>query len=414
MKRFKYFFRAILAVLLINLTTEVAAQDFQRSQAPEWLDSVDISLLTCGPGQEVWSYYGHTALRIEDKAHGNDLAVNWGMFSFNQDFFILRFVFGLTDYQIGIIPMSRFIEEYSYEGRWVKQQRLALTREEKWEIITAIDENNQEANRTYRYNFFYDNCTTRARNMIVKHLGANTTDFKNVASQSSYRQEIHRWNEHHRWARFGNDLLLGYMADQPISKEEWEFLPENLLKDFDVEARRDTSGALPRQISAYSQKMPYIKLVDSTFYVISPQAEVASTESVTPRMVAAFIAIIIILLSGIELAKKKNFWWLDTTLLLLTGLPGIILLAMVFSQHPAVQVNFQMLILNPLNLIFLYPVAKKLRKEKMHWYYNVWGALLVISLFMQIWQDYAEGMVILALSLLVRYTLRSTLFVLKH
>ena len=157
MKRFKYFFRAILAVLLINLTTEVAAQDFQRSQAPEWLDSVDISLLTCGPGQEVWSYYGHTALRIEDKAHGNDLAVNWGMFSFNQDFFILRFVFGLTDYQIGIIPMSRFIEEYSYEGRWVKQQRLALTREEKWEIITAIDENNQEANRTYRYNFFYDN-----------------------------------------------------------------------------------------------------------------------------------------------------------------------------------------------------------------------------------------------------------------
>ena len=414
MKRFKYFFRAILAVLLINLTTEVAAQDFQRSQAPEWLDSVDISLLTCGPGQEVWSYYGHTALRIEDKAHGNDLAVNWGMFSFNQDFFILRFVFGLTDYQIGIIPMARFIEEYSYEGRWVKQQRLALTREEKWEIITAIDENNLEANRTYRYNFFYDNCTTRARNMIVKHLGANTTDFKNVASQSTYRQEIHRWNEYHRWARFGNDLLLGYMADQPISKEEWEFLPENLLKDFDVEARRDTSGALPRQTSAYSQKMPYIKLVDSTFYVVSPQAEAASTESITPRMVAVFIAIIIILLSGIELAKKKNFWWLDTTLLLLTGLPGIILLTMVFSQHPTVQVNFQMLILNPLNLIFLYPVAKKLRKEKMHWYYNVWGTLLVISLFMQIWQDYAEGMVILALSLLVRYTLRSTLFVLKH
>ena len=414
MKRFKYFFRAILAVLLINLTTEVAAQDFQRSQAPEWLDSVDISLLTCGPGQEVWSYYGHTALRIEDKAHGNDLAVNWGMFSFNQDFFILRFVFGLTDYQIGIIPMARFIEEYSYEGRWVKQQRLALTREEKWEIITAIDENNLEANRTYRYNFFYDNCTTRARNMIVKHLGANTTDFKNVASQSTYRQEIHRWNEYHRWARFGNDLLLGYMADQPISKEEWEFLPENLLKDFDVEARRDTSGALPRQTSAYSQKMPYIKLVDSTFYVVSPQAEAASTESITPRMVAVFIAIIIILLSGIELAKKKNFWWLDTTLLLLTGLPGIILLTMVFSQHPTVQVNFQMLILNPLNLIFLYPVAKKLRKEKMHWYYNVWGTLLVISLFMQIWQDYAEGLVILALSLLIRYTLRSTLFVLKH
>ena len=109
MKRFKHIFSAILAVILINLTTEVAAHDFSRDkdsdisvqnsrvneEATAWLDSVDISLLTCGPGQEVWSYYGHTALRIEDKVHGTDLAVNWGMFSFQQDFFILRFDGGM-------------------------------------------------------------------------------------------------------------------------------------------------------------------------------------------------------------------------------------------------------------------------------------------------------------------------------
>ena len=428
MKRFKDIFRVFLAVLLINLTAEVYAQDSIGNDPsehsaqqgsidntlPQWLDSVDISLLTCGPGQEVWSYYGHTALRIEDHAHGSDLAVNWGMFSFNQDYFILRFVFGLTDYQIGIFPMSRFIEEYSYEGRWVKQQRLALTKKEKLEILQAIDENNQEANRTYRYNFFYDNCTTRARNMIIKHLGTHVTDFQNTDAQTTYRKEIHRWNESHRWARFGNDLLLGYKADAPINKEEWEFLPENLLKDFEVEARRDTSAQQDKQGAVYPSKAHYIKLVDSTFYVIAPQAEVTTTESITPRMVAAALAIIIIVLSGFEFRKKKNFWWLDTTLLLLTGLPGLILLAMVFSQHPTVQVNFQMLILNPLNLVFLYQATKRLRKGKMHWYYNVWGTLLVISLFMQIWQDYAEGMVILALSLLIRYALRSTLYDLKH
>ena len=231
MKRFKYIFRAIFAVLLINLTTSAQAQESNES----WLDSVDISLLTCGPGQEVWSYYGHTALRIEDKAHGNDLAVNWGMFSFKQDYFILRFVFGLTDYQIGVFPMSSFIEEYASEGRWVKQQRLTLTREEKWKILQAIDENNQEANRTYRYNFFFDNCTTRARDMIINHLGDHDTDFKNVDAQSTYRQEIHRWNEQHRWARFGNDLLLGYTADKPIDKKEWEFLPENVDENFATE-----------------------------------------------------------------------------------------------------------------------------------------------------------------------------------
>ena len=428
MKRFKDIFRVFLAVLLINLTAEVDAQNSIGNNPPElsaqqgsidntlpqWLDSVDISLLTCGPGQEVWSYYGHTALRIEDHAHDSDLAVNWGMFSFKQDYFILRFVFGLTDYQIGVFPMSRFIEEYSYEGRWVKQQRLALTKKEKFEILQAIDENNQEANRTYRYNFFYDNCTTRARNMIIQHLGTNVTDFKNTDAQSTYRKEIHRWNEGHRWARFGNDLLLGYKADSPLNKEEWEFLPENLLKDFEVEARKDTTGVQDTHVGVLPSKTPYIKLVDSTFYVIQPQAEVTTTEAVTPRMAAIALALIIVVLSGFEFAKKKNFWWLDTTLLLLTGLPGLILLTMVFSQHPTVQVNFQMLILNPLNLVFLYQVTKRLRKGKMHWYYNVWGTLLVISLFMQIWQDYAEGMVILALSLLIRYAMRSTLYDLKH
>lgn len=91
---------------------------------------------------------------------------------------MLRFVFGLTDYQIGIIPMDRFMAEYSYEGRWVRQQRLALTRNEKWNILTAVEKNNQEENRTYRYNFFYDNCTTRARNMIIDHLATNSTNFE--------------------------------------------------------------------------------------------------------------------------------------------------------------------------------------------------------------------------------------------
>ena len=80
MKRFKHIFGVILAVILTNLTSKMIAQDFsgnytsdisvQNSRAFEnatnWLDSVDISLLTCGPGQEVWSYYGHTALRIQD------------------------------------------------------------------------------------------------------------------------------------------------------------------------------------------------------------------------------------------------------------------------------------------------------------------------------------------------------------
>lgn len=227
MKRFKHIFGVILAVILTNLTTNVTAQDFSGNQASEisvqnsrvnedatsWLDSVDISLLTCGPGNEVWSYYGHSALRIQDKMHGSDVAVNWGMFSFRQSFFILRFVFGLTDCQIGIYPMTDFMAEYSAEGRWVRQQRLHLSREGKLKVLHAIEENAQPENRTYRYNFFFDNCSTRAREMVITNIGYCNTNFKDTDAQATYREEIHKLNGNHRWARFGNDLLLGYLSD---------------------------------------------------------------------------------------------------------------------------------------------------------------------------------------------------------
>ena len=399
MKRIKYIFSVILAVILTNLTTIVTAQDFpdgnvldksaQNNRADEeataWLDSVDISLLTCGPGEEVWSYYGHSALRIEDRAHGTDVAVNWGMFSFRQDYFVLRFVFGLTDYQIGIYPMTDFLAEYSSESRWVRQQHIRLSRSEKLEILKAIEENAKPENRTYRYNFFYDNCTTRARDMILSHLGKNATNFKNGDSNSTYRKEIHRWNENHRWARFGNDLLLGYPADLSIDKKEWEFLPENLMKDFDAEMRKDGK-----------------KLVDDSSYLIPPQTEVAEVEPIVPKAVFLGILVVVLGLTIAEGISKKNFWWLDTILMTATGLPGLILLAMVFSQHPTVQVNFQLLILNPLNLLFVWQVTRKARKGEEHWYAHVWWILAGLAIVLHFKQDYAEGMNILALSLLLR------------
>ncbi len=425
MKRFKYIFRVIFAVILINLTTNVTAQDFSgdnssefsvqnrrvNEEATAWLDSVDISLLTCGPGKEVWSYYGHTALRIEDKAHGTDVAVNWGMFSFKQDFFILRFVFGLTDYQIGIYPMADFMTEYNMEGRWVYQQRLRLSRTEKLSILRAIDKNNQPENRTYRYNFFFDNCTTRAREMILANIGYNNTNFKDTPAKFTYREEIHKYNEQHRWARFGNDLLLGYQADQTISQREWEFLPCNLKQDFEAEGRSDFLGEdnTVDENNTATVLNGYITLIDSAYYIIQPQTQVESDDFITPQKVAILLAIIIIGVSIFEASKKKNLWWFDTTLLLLTGLPGLILLAMVFSQHPTVQVNFQILILNPLNIIFAWKTIKRMRRGKQYWYFELYGWMLLASLFMQIWQSYAEGMSILAFSLLTRYCIKSTM-----
>lgn len=427
MKRFKHTFSVILAVILINLTTIVTAQDFSGNNTPDisvqnsrvnqaataWLDSVDISLLTCGPGQEVWSYYGHSALRIQDKAHGTDVAVNWGMFSFKQDYFILRFVFGLTDYQIGIYPMTDFLSEYASEGRWVRQQRIHLSREEKLKILHAIEENAKPENRVYRYNFFFDNCTTRAREMILTNIGYSNTNFDDTSANSTYREEIHKLNEDHRWARFGNDLLIGHLADIPISRREWEFLPDNLSQDFATEGRKDNindenvlgDGNYP------NARNEYITLVDSTFYLIAPQSSQATTkkELITPFKVGVAIALLILGVSIIEWHRKKNYWMFDTCLFILTGLPGLILFAMIFSQHPTVQVNFQIFLLNPANLIFVWKTTKKMRQGKSYWYYDIWGLCLLVSLLLEVWQDYAEGMGCLALSLLIRYAIKSSL-----
>ena len=387
------------------------------------MDSVEVSLLTCEPGTETWSQYGQTAVRWHDKQRGGmDVAINYGVFTPDAPYFVLRFILGLTDYQLGVVPFELFCAQYEYEKRAVCEQVLDLDNADKEAIFSALQVNMRPENVVYRYNYFYDNCTTRARNMIIDHLATNSTNFEIKTTLSTYREEIHRLNAHHRWARFGNDLLLGFRADRAINKQEWEFLPDNLSMDFAVEARKDTAQQPIPSTTVYPQEPRYIKLVDSTFYLISPKTVVMAadadkensqtgttiTDVISPFVAATGILVIVILLSLTEWRRKRNFWWIDTALLVLTGLPGLILLAMVFSQHPTVQINFQTLILNPLNLIFVWSVTKKMRQHRVHWYYNVWAALIVVALFLQIWQDYAEGMDILALSLLVRVAVKST------
>ena len=130
------------------------------------VDSVRISLLTCAPGSEIYALFGHSAIRYEDPARGEDWVFNYGMFSFKDPNFVMRFVKGETDYQLGVIPYRYFEAEYALRGSSVYQQELNLTEAEKLMLIGLLRENYLPANRVYRYNYFYDNCTTRARDKI--------------------------------------------------------------------------------------------------------------------------------------------------------------------------------------------------------------------------------------------------------
>lgn len=353
------------------------------------MDSVDISLITCGPGPEIYSLYGHTALRIENQTTGEDIAVNWGIFNTRIPNFVLRFMFGLTDYQMALQPFSEMFAQYTYQQRWMLQQHLSLSPQEKLSILQAIAENNLPENRVYRYNYFYDNCTTRARDMILRHVKGTMGYDSNPVYKSTYRKEIHEWNEDHRWARVGNDLLLGYQSDRHISREEQQFLPDSLRKDFDHIV-----------ITNNGEKHA---LVDSTFYVIPPVTTI--TESgfpLQPVHCALILLCIVIVVTVLQFVKHWKVWPLDALLMLASGIGGILLFAMVFSQHPTVRVNLQILVLNPVVLIFMVPALRRLIKGRCHWLWKFWAGCIVLFFLGNIVQNYAEGMNLVALALLIR------------
>lgn len=408
-KRFDYHFiriirTACLAVSVMLTTTLHAAHDVAPADTAvqQRADSVEISLLTCSGGSEVWSLYGHTALRVHDLRNGDDIAVNYGMFNFRRPNFILRFVFGLTDYEMGIAPFQMFMMEYASEGRGVTEQRLNLSTEDKSAILSAIAENYMPSNRTYRYNYFYDNCTTRARDMITTHLVGQVEYADAHRGDVSYRSMIHQFNEAHRWARFGNDLLLGVKSDAYIDAAAQQFLPATLMDDFARAAVVDAAG----------HRRP---LVGSTHQLLEPNAANQKTthdvwDTLTPRMVCCLLLFIVAVVTFLEYRRRKTFWLVDVTLLTLDGLAGLVLLAMVFSQHPTVSLNFQILVFNPLSLVFVYSVGKSALLGRSHFYWNVLAVCIVLFFFLGFFQKYAEGMWALALCLLLRVVINRLLY----
>ena len=192
-------------------------------------DSVRVSLLTCAPGTEIYELFGHTAIRYENPAEGKDLVFNYGIFSFNTPNFVLRFVKGETDYRLGVVPYSYFEGEYAVRGSSVYQQTLNLTDEEKQKIWDLLEENYRPGNRIYRYNYFYDNCTTRARDKIEDCIDGKVV-YPQAEEGVTFRDIVHRCTKGNEWDELGIDLCLGSEADVPIDGRKQMFAPFNMLE----------------------------------------------------------------------------------------------------------------------------------------------------------------------------------------
>ena len=391
MKRLKLNLRVVFLAVLVFLTTNLCAQESSPRQLQK-MDSVEIGLLTCSPGKEIYSLFGHTAIRVHDAATGQDVAVNYGLFNYHTPYFIPRFVFGLCDYEMGIYPFDLFMEEYTEEGRGVIEQRINLTRQEKLDIINALALNARPENKVYRYNFFYDNCSSRARDMIIDHIHGHVGYRVNASVTSSYRAMVHQWDEQHPWDSFGCDLLLGVKADRQTTLRQQQFLPDSLRASF-------------ASAKVFREHQSPADLVDSTWTVLEAQTPATGSsifDIFTPRVVISILTLVVVLASVREYRRKKIYWGIDLALLLADGLAGFVLFLMIFSKHPTVSLNLQILLLNPLSLIAFYSVVRKSRRSQYSIWWTVFAVCILLFFVGNLLQDYASGMNILALCLLDR------------
>lgn len=348
-------------------------------------DSIEISLLTCSPHEEIYSLYGHTALRWHDLSKGDDIAFNWGVFDFHKPYFVLRFVFGLTDYELGAYPYHLFLQEYKEYGSSITEQVLNLTTEEKLAIKQALVDNLQPENKVYRYNYFYDNCSLRPRDIIERCVAGKVEYAPRDDYAPTYREMVRSCTRNHPWGTFGNDMLLGLRADQTTDMRQQEFLPENLMYDID-------------RASIYANG-EYRPLVKERRIALQSGVQIIEQDfPLTPIECACLLLILSIIIAMMEWKRRKTFKYWDAILMTVQGLAGCVLFVMIFSQHPTTSLNLQLLLLNPLPLFFIPAV---LRRRETRWW-TIFAIMIVLFTIGSLFQHYAEGMMILALSLLIR------------
>ena len=204
--------------------------------ARELSDNAFASLLTCGPGNDFYTTFGHTALRICDSAQQTDIVFNYGTFDFNTPHFYAKFARGILQYRLSASSFNDFMLEYVWEGRSVTEQRLKLTPEELDRLYRAMMENYLPANRYYAYDFFLDNCATRVRDQIEAALvGRRFFHAENNAGNLSFRQLLHPpMDKKLEWWKLGIDLVLGARCDRKASTFQYMFLPSHLCQQTDT------------------------------------------------------------------------------------------------------------------------------------------------------------------------------------
>ena len=358
-------------------------------------DSVVVSLLTCTPGQLVYELYGHTAIRVRELgARQSDWVFNYGTFSFKQPHFMWRFVLGETDYELGVVPYSLFYEAYVKEGRGIDEQVLNLTPIEAKRLVDALSTNLEPDNAIYRYNFFYDNCVTRALRQIEGAV-EGTIVWPKVDENKSLRDMVHEFSAPSPWNEFGQDLLLGAEADEKADLQKQQFAP--------IYAERFVTEAM---IKGKDGKVRHLAAPVRTLLPAQPGVQTEKSGfPVGPTVVFGILLVLTLAINTAELLKKKRYWQYDVLLMVAQGLTGcIITFLFFFSSHPAVDSNWLITLFNPLPLVLFPWYMKAAAMGKRSWVMYVQGVLVVLFILSAVLgvQQYPVEVYLIATTLLVR------------
>lgn len=358
--------RPILAALffsfLVFLSPAVSGMELS--------DSARVSILTCSPGEDLYSAFGHTGIRVTDHKQQFDVVFNYGTFNYNQPGFYVNFVRGKMRYMVAVDDFNDFMSQYVYEKRSVSEQVLNLSAGDKQRLFNFLFINALPENREYYYDFFWDNCATRPRDVFEKVLGKRLEWHPEAGrfEQGKTMHDMLRIYVHDMpWVDFGFDLGLGLPCEIIATPRDQTFLPDYLANYF-ATATIDGQPLVVETRSLLSYPLPVFNV------------------PVKPIHLTSGLLLIGLLLYILERWRQIRFYWFDFGLFFIAGLTGTLLLSLwLFTVHYSVPKNLNMLWAIPTHAVVAFFLLKKNKPKWLTAYFGLTGLLMLLLLFLWRW-----------------------------
>lgn len=360
------YFKKILGIifLFIGFITNAQAQI-------AFSDSIEISLLTCSMGADSYERFGHTGVRIHDLKTHQDIVFHWGVYDFNAPNFIIKFIKGITDYQIGATYTEDFVAQYNRRGIGMIEQKLNISKAQSQQALNAILTNYRPENRHYRYSFLFDNCATRPFDIINSATSNSIVYDTSWVEQITLRDMLQEKTFKNNWLDFGISLAVANRSDKIASFKEQMFLPDYLSKAYDNATIDGHKLIKEEPIKLLETKPEIVKRINNQPVLLSPA-------SVFCILLAVALFIVFYAFGRASKKAEKSAKTLWTLILFGTGVAGCIIWFLnFFSLHPSVDHNVNCLWLLPTNIVFAALIWVKSAEKVNRVYFFIIFALII-------------------------------------